>query len=547
MVNRGLVAARSLAGVAAAVGAAAGAALVVAGGGAAQTPLPLTVLVEGPQPFTPHQPFLEPPVVRSRAGRLKATLVARSGTVDVGGVEVANTQTYAAGPGSGSPPRGFLGPTLHVQPGDTVELTLSNRLSTPAEVPRPSGAAMRAAGGARARHAQAGTSEEYTNLHFHGLHVTPRTRTRGHRFVYGDNVLLTLPNGRSTYRFRIPRDHDQGTFWYHAHLHGYADDQVYRGLAGLLMIGDSRRDLPERFRRVRMRSLALKDVQVVENPAASGRWAIPTDHDSGNPTHRTVNGLVNPDIPIRPRETQLWRIANVSAAVWYRIALVDERRGDAREPFTVVAQDGNPLARAQQRTSAVLGPGQRLDILVVGPESGDRVLKTLSFNQGHLVFPKDVLATMDVSGSPARALAPPGRLSRLPKFPSRRGPTRRFVFTSDFPRFEINNRVFDIQRAAAKPRLGTTETWVLLNRSQEWHPFHIHQDDFRVVSVNGRRVRPNGDQDVVGLPPINGQGKPGRVVIRMPFQDYGGKFVFHCHILDHEDGGMMALVDARAR
>jgi FtsP/CotA-like multicopper oxidase with cupredoxin domain len=228
------------------------------------------------------------------------------------------------------------------------------------------------------------------------------------------------------------------------------------------------------------------------------------------------------------------------------VALVDEARGDAREPFTVVAQDGNTLLRAKRRTSALLGPGQRLDILVRGPDAGRRVLKTLPFDQGRLVLPEDVLATVDVAGPPARTLAPPGRLARLPTFPRRRGPTRRFVFDVNLPRFTIDNRLFDPQRAAAKPRLGTTETWVILNRSTEWHPFHIHQDDFRVMSVNGRRVRPDGDQDVVALPPL-ASGKPGRVVIRMPFQDYSGKFVFHCHILDHEDGGMMALVDTLPR
>jgi suppressor of ftsI len=548
VVKRRLVEARRLAGVVATAGAAAGAALVVASGGEAQSQPPSTIPVIGPAPFTPHEPFSEPPVVRSEGGRLKATLIARNGTVEISGVQVANTQTYAAG-GSGAPPRGFLGPTLQAQPGDTVELTLDNRLSTPANVNGSDSATARTAGRARARHAQAGTREEFTNLHFHGLHVTPRTRARGRRFVYGDNVLLTLPNGRSKYRFRIPRDHDRGTFWYHSHLHGYTDDQVYRGLAGVLLIGDSREYLPERFSDVRTRTLALKDIQVVENPAGSGRWAIPgpRGHDWVNPTHRTVNGLVNPDIAIRPGETQLWRVANTSSAVWYRIALVDEARGDARDPFTVVAQDGNPLVRAQRRTSALLGPGHRLDILVRGPESGNRILKTLRFDQGRpgAIFPEDVLATMEVSGAPVPALAPPGRqLSSLPKFPPRRGPTRSFVFSLTPPRFMINNRVFDPQFAAAKPRLGTTETWTIDNRSAEWHPIHIHQDDFRVISVNGRRVRPNGDQDVVALPPMNGD-KPGRVVIRMPFQDYSGEFVIHCHILDHEDGGMMALIDAR--
>ena len=79
-----------------------------------------------------------------------------------------------------------------------------------------------------------------TNLHFHGLHVTPRNRKVGGITYYGDNVLVCLREGRSHIRFRIPDDHDQGTFWYHAHLDGLTDDQVFRGLAGMLIVGDSR-------------------------------------------------------------------------------------------------------------------------------------------------------------------------------------------------------------------------------------------------------------------------------------------------------------------
>jgi FtsP/CotA-like multicopper oxidase with cupredoxin domain len=110
----------------------------------------------------------------------------------------------------------------------------------------------------------------------------------------------------------------------------------------------------------------------------------------------------------------------------------------------------------------------------------------------------------------------------------------------------INHKVFDPHRVDAAPTLGTVERWTLVNTSTQWHPFHIHQDDFRVISVNGKPPPPvlRDEHDTVALPPKQ-KGKPGTVVIDMPFTEFSGKFVFHCHILDHEDGGMMALVDVR--
>ena len=500
-----------------------------------------------PAPFVPRHPFTEPPVVRSRGGRLETTLTAQNGSVDISGVTVGGAQTYSASRPNGPTERGIVGPTLHVQRGDLVEITLDNALSIPE---RATGANCPASAdgaahdhGSTAPPAAPGT-DQATNLHFHGLHVTPRETK-----PFGDNVLIELPNGPSRFRFRIPRNHDRGTFWYHAHLHGCTDDQVFRGLAGMLLVGDSRRDLPRRLRRVRTRSLALKDVQV-EEPAA-GDVEIAGDHDWANPTHRTVNGLVDPNIAIRPGETQLWRLANVSSAVWYEVALVDPSTS-ARDGLTVVAQDGNTLRRAVRRTSLVVPPGRRFDVLVRGPEAGTRVLKALDFDQGRLVFKEDTLATVRVDGAPAPSIAPPRRLrGDTQRFPTRRGPTRRFTFDidgrpPDVPLFTIDNAVFDPDIADATPRLGTTERWVIYNKSDEYHPFHIHQDDFRVIDAGGGPASLPGDQDIVPLPPGSPE-HPSKVVIDMPFTDFRGNFVFHCHILDHEDGGMMSRVSVGRR
>jgi suppressor of ftsI len=495
-------------------------------------PLPLR------PPFVTGRAFREPPVVRSSNGRLRRTIVARNGTVQVGGVSLHATQTY----GVRGAARGLLGPTLRVKPGDLIDLVLDNRLTQPPTIPVTTPAPVIPPHADACEHdtrIPAGHPQP-TNLHFHGLHVTPRNRTVGNVTYYGDNVLACLRPGRSHIRFRIPQNHDRGTFWYHAHLHGLTDDQVSRGLAGMLIVGDSRRYLPERLRRIKTRILSLKDVEAVN---VAGRWAIPTDRDAANTT-RTIDGLVRPRLAIRPRETQLWRLANSSADVWYDVALVDGRGG--RDPLTIVARDGNPFVTPRRVRTVLLSPAQRVDVLVRAPQSGTRTLRTLPFNQGGTKFAAADLATVNVAGPAAATLAAPGRHGKLPTFPARRGPTRRWTFSFSSAGAVINRRPFDPNRIDARPRLGTTERWVLRNESTDWHPIHVHQDDFRVVRINGKRVNVRSDRDVVPLPPEH-NGVPGRVDIDMPFQDYSGDFVLHCHILTHEDDGMMARIRVRAR
>lgn len=513
-----------------------------------------TVPTEPADPFPTEQAFAEPPVIRTEDGPVE--LIARNGTIRMSGVDVGDAQSYVPADAADGPPPGLLGPTLHVKPGEELDLTLVNELQV---IPAIKKFSDDTCGGADKpddethEHNPADSPDsgpQYTNFHFHGLHVTPTTRKLPDgATVYGDNVLLNLPKGRSHFEFKVPADHEQGTYWYHAHRHGCTDDQVARGLAGLLVIGDSRTELPERFRDVETRSLALKDVQVEKR--GSG-YAIPADHGLANPTHRTVNGQLNPELKIRPGETQLWRLANTSAGVWYEVALVDPANGDAQDELFVVAEDGNTLERALVKKAVRLGPGQRADVLVRGPESGSRVLKTLQFNQGHVVFPEDVLASLTVGGKPAKPIDEPGTLKPLAPFPRDRGVDRTFVFdfapapSPDPNAFaSINGKAFDPDPDSAPiadPQLNTTEKWTFLNNTDEWHPIHIHQDDFKVVSIDGKPVDPNGQQDVVALPPKVGD-KQGEAVIEMPFEDFDGKFVIHCHILGHEDGGMMGRID----
>jgi FtsP/CotA-like multicopper oxidase with cupredoxin domain len=155
-------------------------------------------------------------------------------------------------------------------------------------------------------------------------------------------------------------------------------------------------------------------------------------------------------------------------------------------------------------------------------------------------YPSAGLATVRVAG-PAAPDAPwPRSLGPLPRFEHARvDRVRHLTFSEDTAnnRFLIDGHQFDATRVDQVVRLGATEEWVIRNASQEMHPFHIHVNDFQVMSVNGRPYRARSLQDTVPLPP------GGTVRIRMRFRDFLGAFVYHCHILAHEDGGMMGVVE----
>ena len=504
-------------------------------------------------PFKPGAPLAEPDAVRID-GSAPTTITATNTPLKVNGdgqqsVTVKEGQAYLAGDDQTGR---LTGPTLLARPGGKVNLSLENDLKVYPDINSPEDCKADAQNG------------QFTNFHFHGLRVTPETRKLDGVTVYGDNVLVDLPPGETRIEFDIPADHEQGTFWYHAHRHGCTDDQVSRGLAGLLFIGDSRTNLPRRFANVPTRDLMLQDLQVVQNSDKS--FKVDPGHFWQDPTNRLVNGLAQPTITVPPGQTELWRVANASAGVWFNLSVQNAPSqapdGDDADPvgFTVVAQDGNTLADSREKTSHLLGPGNRVDLLVTGAMPGEnRVLKTLPFTQAKdfakpandFTFPEEVLARIQPGTGAGTTIEEPGRLRPVTPQAKARGPNREFTFylgspglksRPGLPQFSINGQSFTHESPAqATPTVNTTERWTIKNTSTEAHPFHIHQGDFVVRSVNGEPVDNGGQQDVVELPYMQANGKPGEIVFDMTFREEGD-FVFHCHILDHEDFGMMARV-----
>lgn len=426
--------------------------------------------------------FREPPTLRSRDGVLRANLSVRRQRVLVAGARVW-AKVYRGS---------FPGPTLRVRPGDTLELHVVNELGEP------------------------------TNLHEHGLHVSP--------IGISDNVLRTVPaHDAAEVRVRIPRNVPPGTYWYHPHFHGLAEEQSFTGLSGAIVVDGLAERMPARLRTIRDHLIALKDVQI--------RDGAIIDHaiDSQAPTTRTVNGQVDPVLSVGTDATQLLRLANMSADIWYRLSLDGAR-------FGVVAEDANPVGRVWRAGTLVLPPGKRYDVLVRWPRGGTYALRTRRMNTGPAgdTYPAARLMRFRVGGVPAPQIAWPRSLGPLPTLDRAHvDRVRHITFSEDQRRnrFLINGRQFAATRVDEVVRLGATEEWVLRNRSREEHPFHIHTDDFQVIAVNGRRYRARSLQDTVAIP------VGGTVRIRLRFADFVGAFVFHCHILAHEDAGMMGIVD----
>jgi FtsP/CotA-like multicopper oxidase with cupredoxin domain len=440
-------------------------------------------IVETSFPTVQGRPLTEPPVIRSQNGLLQTTFDVHEAIYDVGGQQVKG-KTY--GPG-------ILGPTLIVDPGDTIEIELQNHLS------------------------------EVTNFHTHGLHTSP--------IGVSDNVLRVMPaNSDDPVRIEVPTDVAPGTYWYHAHLHGLTEEQVFSGLAGTLIVNGLTERLPADLQGVTEHLLALRDVQLDDDGTI-----ITKNINSDAPTTRTVNGQVNPIISGVANEAMLLRVGDLSADIWYRLRLDGAT-------FTVLAEDANPMGRVETRDELLLPPGKRFDVLVRFPKPGSYRLRTLRYSTGPAgdTYPARVLATFAItSGNPDRSVpALPTTMGELPDLG--KDPIavhRNVVFSENNKGFYINGKQFDAKRVTFSPKLGTTEEWTIHNVTKEEHPFHIHVNDFQVMSINGKKVDADSLRDTLPLP------VGGTVVIRMRFTQFLGRYVFHCHILAHEDGGMMAVVD----
>ncbi|MGW1007424.1 multicopper oxidase family protein [Streptomyces sp. NPDC002520] len=419
----------------------------------------------------------------SHNGLLRVQLVVERRQVDLGGHKMW-ALTY-----NGS----YMPPTLRIRPGDKLDLAMKNTLN------------------------------EDTNLHLHGLHVSPGGNA--------DNIFIHIHPGETFhYSYQFPKTLRAGTYWYHPHPHLTSAPQVAGGMSGILIVDGLQQYLPANLRNITEHVIALKDFQVQGDEVRTKNLHI------GAPTNRTVNGQLNPTIRIRPGETQLWRLANISANIYYKVHLQGQR-------FHVIAHDGTPVDRIWEGDSLLLAAGARFDVLVQGGPAGRTQLQTLPYTTGPggNSFPQATLATLVSAGGsaspaplPTTSFAPYVDLSHAPI-----AVRRSVVFSEnkDGTKYYINGKQFDPNRVDIRAKLNTVEEWTVRNVSDEEHSFHVHTNHFQLMSINGRPHHGHGLQDVASIP------AKGQFVIRMQFKNYAGKTVLHCHILNHEDAGMMAVLE----
>lgn len=309
-------------------------------------------------------------------------------------------------------------------------------------------------------------------------------------------------------------------------------------------MGDDRTLLPPDLQHVPVKTLVLKDMQITPSDhivANSSTYAINSD----NPTVRLVDGELRPVLTMRPGQTELWRIANEGADIFYDLRLPGYR-------FTVVGQDGYPVAQVTTADTLNLPPAKRWDVLVTaGPHPGKSWLETLPIDNGPQgdTYPQADLMEVKVVGAPMRPQPmPAGALPTAgPSLANAPIAQYRTVVLSENATgmvMFINGKQFDPNTSvfSTPAVLGTTEQWTIENASGEIHVFHIHTDHFQVMSINGVPHPYTGEQDTIDVP-YEMHGKPGVVVIRIHFTDFTGKVMFHCHIASHEVAGMMSFID----
>jgi FtsP/CotA-like multicopper oxidase with cupredoxin domain len=455
--------------------------------------------------------FPEPPMIFSRGGVLDMTLKATTTTTTVDG------KRWPAMAYNGSIPA----PTLVICPGDLVSVALKNGL--PLE----------------------------TNLHVHGLHVSSEGD--------GDNVFVDIhPFEDHTYRYQIPLDQSPGSFWYHPHYHPVVQPEVESGLAGAILVqgglDDRLASIPERLMVIQGGREVLGP-PIPLPPAIAKRLKPPP---LAGPPVFIVNGVHNPTLKIRPGEIQRWRLVNASSDRELRISM-------PHTTFQLLAVDGNTLHTMLPRTQLLLAPGSRMEVLVKGAASGSYPLVSEAFQkcyvhcldpfagegQNGIPDPQETLLTVNSSGAAAQDTLPSGVLANPEDLATSQVAVHRtleFARTQDLNvgklTFPLNHELFSPNRVDVTMKLGSVEEWTLVNpitpTHNEWHTFHIHQNPFQVISINGHRLNYVDYEDNVDLPPGS------KVVIRMKPIDFVGKFVFHCHLIFHEDNGMMGVVQVLA-
>ena len=452
----------------------------------------------------------QPPVAGVRSGNV----------VDVA-LDAAITQQFVNGSWASLFTYGgaFVAPTIQARAGDRVRLRFRNALPKDGQL------------------TFVGHPKWITNVHVHGWHVSPGLDAASNR--PSDDVHLQVSPGEGLdYEYDLSKQRPGSLGLYHPHVHGSVAEQMWGGLVGALDVQDDPITSLAPYRRF---LLLLKDVTIANGaPAPHSTMGDYMHGKEGSLC--TVNGQVNPLLEVRPGEVFRLRVLNVSNARFYRLAL----QGHGLQ---LVGTDGGLLDKPYAASDLLLSPGERADLLVRATTStGSYKLQSLPYSRmGMMTSATITLLTVKVSGArtsmslPATVNPEARRLS--PSAPVAQRP--RFVLTMGQGRGYVNGISFTAASAFEHmSRVGTEEIWEVVNQSGMDHPWHQHTNDGQVLSVTGGDAilqrtaalyaKAPAWKDVVVIP------KNGSALLRIPVLDFTGHAMMHCHILEHEDIGMMA-------
>ncbi|HVF39068.1 MAG TPA: multicopper oxidase family protein [Gemmatimonadaceae bacterium] len=372
---------------------------------------------------------------------------------------------------------------------------------------------------------------EASTIHWHGLHI-PFDQD-------GSPFHPVEPGAQHDYVFTIPRG-TAGTYWYHPHPHHGTGHQVAKGLYGGIIVRAADDPLP---RTLTEKLFVLSDNRFIDG----GTVDIPAMHShagrvdlengrEGNVLF--VNGQVMPTVAIRSGEIQRWRLINASAARVYRLSL-------GGQPFLHVGNDGGLFEKPLEVKEIVIANGERVELLVRGTEApGSRtVFQTLPYDRyipqtrpTDWKTPRDLFTLQYSSQAPVPSPKLPAMLRPIPAIDTATATaTRVMVLTQHL----INGKKHDMERIDVSSRVGATEIWQVENLVGMDHPFHLHGFQFQVLDRNGVPEKFRSWKDMVNVP----KHETARFIVR--YTDFPGKWMFHCHILDHEDHGMMGILEVK--
>jgi FtsP/CotA-like multicopper oxidase with cupredoxin domain len=472
-------------------------------------------------------------------------------------------------------PDGVQSPTLHVRPGDRLELTVTNRVPRP-----PPNTGTERVSNSENKCGDSLMTITSMNMHFHGTNTSPT--------CHSDQVVHTIVNSGQTftYSLKFPENEPPGLYWYHPHVHGLSSAAVQGGASGAIVV-EGIEKLQPAIAGLPQRILLIRDQNIPSNPNPGGK--VPSWDISLNYVPILYPEYVPAVLQIQSGATELWRVVNASADTI--VELVLEYDGVA-QPLRIVALDGVPTGsqdgtrqgKIVTQTSIRLPPAARAEFIVTAPgvQVKNAMLLTQRINTGPFgdSDPERPLATIQPIDAHAALPAVPEANSppnpqRFEGLASAKVTAKRTVFFSE-AKVVIGESKETPARVAAPPpwrdvlfqfyitvdgqtptpfaplappsittRQGAVEDWTIQNRSYENHEFHMHQIHFLLMERDGAPVPQNQQQflDMVEVPFWSGSGPYPSVTLRMDFRGADvGDFVYHCHILDHEDAGMMAII-----